>query len=231
MEAQKPTAKPAAKAPAKKSNVRGIKNAFFVILACFVVAICLFLFVFGHPSHFTLTGDNIAVDPETGKQVFDFMSMAFAPTANEVEVAQGAVNVTGGHPIDLVGTVYMGGFIVPILQTLFLVVIVLSVERYIALSGAKGKGNITKFVAEIKVRLANNDIAGAQALCAKQQGTVAAVVSAALRKYDEMDKNTVLTKEQKVAALQKEVEEATALEMPSLQQNLPIVATLTTLGT
>ncbi len=231
MEAQKPTAKPAAKAPAKKSNVRGIKNAFFVILACFVVAICLFLFVFGHPSHFTLTGDNIAVDPETGKQVFDFMSMAFAPTANEVEVAQGAVNVTGGHPIDLVGTVYMGGFIVPILQTLFLVVIVLSVERYIALSGAKGKGNITKFVAEIKVRLANNDIAGAQALCAKQRGTVAAVVSAALRKYDEMDKNTILTKEQKVAALQKEVEEATALEMPSLQQNLPIVATLTTLGT
>ncbi|MDE6153959.1 MAG: hypothetical protein K2G21_07440, partial [Muribaculaceae bacterium] len=216
MEAQKPTAKPAAKAPAKKSNVRGIKNAFFVILACFVVAICLFLFVFGHPSHFTLTGDNIAVDPETGQQVYDFMSMAFAPTANEVEVAQGAVNVTGGHPKDLVGTVYMGGFIVPILQTLFLVVIVLSVERYIALSGAKGKGNITKFVANIKLRLANNDIAGAQDLCAKQQGTVAAVVSAALKKYEEMDKNTVLTKEQKIAALQKEVEEATALEMPSL---------------
>mgnify|MGYP003296771768 CR=1 FL=1 len=31
--------------------------------------------------------------------------------------------------------------------------------------------------------------------------------------------------------LQKEVEEAMAIEMPSLQQNLPIVATLTTLGT
>ncbi|MCM1448974.1 MAG: MotA/TolQ/ExbB proton channel family protein [Clostridiales bacterium] len=231
MEAQKPTAKPAAKAPAKKSNVRGIKNAFFVILACFVVAICLFLFVFGHPSHFNLTGDNIAVDPETGKQMFDFMSMAFAPTASDVEIAQGAVNVTGGHPKDLVGTVYMGGFIVPILQTLFLTVIVLSVERYIALSGAKGKGNITRFVANVKVRLANNDIAGAQDLCAKQQGTVAAVVSAALKKYEEMEKNTVLSKEQKVANLQKEVEEATALEMPSLQQNLPIVATLTTLGT
>ena len=46
-----------------------------------------------------------------------------------------------------------------------------------------------------------------------------------------MDKNTILTKEQKVQTLQKEVEEATAMEMPSLQQNLPIVATLTTLGT
>jgi len=46
-----------------------------------------------------------------------------------------------------------------------------------------------------------------------------------------MDANTVLSKEQKIATLQKEVEEATALEMPALQQNLPIVATLTTLGT
>ncbi len=31
--------------------------------------------------------------------------------------------------------------------------------------------------------------------------------------------------------MQQAVEEATALEMPSLQQNLPIVATMTTLGT
>ena len=46
-----------------------------------------------------------------------------------------------------------------------------------------------------------------------------------------MDKNTDLTKEQKLAALSQSVEEATALEMPTLQQNLPIVATLTTLGT
>ena len=228
MEAQKPNAQPADQA--KKSNARGIKNAFYVIIACFVVAICLFLFVFGHPSHFTLSGDNLPVDSE-GNQVYEFASMAFAPTASEVEIAQGAVNVTGGHPKDLVGTVYMGGFIVPILQTLFLVVIVLSVERYIALSGAKGKGNITKFVSQVKLCLSKNDIAGAQALCAKQQGTVAAVVSAALKKYDEMDKNTDLTKEQKLAALSQSVEEATALEMPTLQQNLPIVATLTTLGT
>ena len=46
-----------------------------------------------------------------------------------------------------------------------------------------------------------------------------------------MDRNTELTKEQKVATLQKQVEEATALEMPTLQQNLPILATMTTLGT
>lgn len=191
MEAQKPTAKPAAKkAAAEGSKVAGIKNAFLVIVVCFVVAVLLFIFWFGAESHFE-----------------------------------------DGHPVDLWGTVYKGGVIVPILQTLLLTVIVLSVERWIALSSAKGKGNIAKFVAGVKACLKKNDIEGAQELCKKQKGSVAAVVSAALVRYKEMDMNTTLTKEQKVATLQKEVEEATALEMPALQQNLPIVATLTTLGT
>lgn len=191
MEAQKPTAKPdAKKAAAEGSKVAGIKNAFLVIVVCFVVAVLLFIFWFGAESHFE-----------------------------------------DGHPVDLWGTVYKGGVIVPILQTLLLTVIVLSVERWIALSSAKGKGNIAKFVAGVKACLKKNDIEGAQELCKKQKGSVAAVVSAALIRYKEMDMNTTLTKEQKVATLQKEVEEATALEMPALQQNLPIVATLTTLGT
>ena len=37
-----------------------------------------------------------------------------------------------GHPQNLWGTVFKGGFIVPVLQTLFLTVIVLAVERGIA---------------------------------------------------------------------------------------------------
>ena len=136
-----------------------------------------------------------------------------------------------GHPQNLWGTIYKGGFIVPVLQTLFLTVIVLAVERWIALNAAAGKGNTAKFVASVKTCLEKGDIAGARALCAKQKGTVAAVVDSALIRYEEMDKNTVLSKEQKIATLQKQVEEATALEMPTLQQNLPILATMTTLGT
>ena len=136
-----------------------------------------------------------------------------------------------GHPQNLWGTVYKGGFIVPVLQTLFLTVIVLAIERGIALNAAKGKKNIAQFVAGVKANLAKNDIQSAFKLCKEQKGSVAAVVEAALVSYEEMDKNTVLTKEQKVATLQKVVEEATALEMPALQQNLPIIATMTTLGT
>ena len=159
---QKPTAAPARAAQSQKpqgSQVAGIKNAFLVILACLVVAVCLFIFWFGHESHFE-----------------------------------------EGHPIDLWGTIYKGGFIVPILQTLFLTVIVLAVERWIALNAAAGKGNTAKFVASVKTCLEKGDIAGARALCAKQKGTVAAVVDSALIRYEEMDKNTVLSKEQKISA-------------------------------
>ncbi len=188
MEAKKPNNPQPAKT---NSKVRGIKNAFLVILACLVIAETLFYLWFGHEMHFD----------------------------------------EAGHPIDLWGTVFQGGVIVPILQTLFLTVIALSVERWIALSSAKGKGNIAKFVSEVKKALAVNDIAKAQELCKAQKGSVAAIVSAVLLKYKEMDENTTLSKEQKLTTIQKEVEEATALEMPALQQNLPIIATMTTLGT
>ncbi len=134
-------------------------------------------------------------------------------------------------PINLLGTVYKGGVVVPVLITCFLTVIVLCVERWIALAKAKGKGNTTKFVEDVKAALRNHDLAKAEDLCRKQKGTVGAVVYATLQKYKEMEKDTILSKEQKVASIQATLEEATALEMPALQQNLPVLATLTTLGT
>ena len=134
-------------------------------------------------------------------------------------------------PLNLLGTVYKGGVVVPVLITCFLTVIVLCVERWIALAKAKGKGNTTKFVEDVKAALRNHDLAKAEDLCRKQKGTVGAVVYATLQKYKEMEKETVMSKEQKLAAIQGTLEEATALEMPALQQNLPVLATLTTLGT
>ena len=47
----------------------------------------------------------------------------------------------------------------------------------------------------------------------------------------EMERETELTKDQKLLAIQKELEEATALELPMMEQNLPIIGTITTLGT
>jgi len=137
------------------------------------------------------------------------------------------------HPLEgnFLGLIYKGGIIVPIIQTLLLTVMALSIERYFAIKTAFGKGKLVKFVAELKTSLSKGDIKGATALCDKQQGSVANVVTSALVKYSEVEEDKTLSKEQQILAIQKEVEEATALELPMLSQNLSIIATIVTLGT
>ena len=83
----------------------------------------------------------------------------------------------------------------------------------------------------MKVALADGDLRLAKVLCDKQGGSVANVVNATLRKLEEVENDPRLTKEQQVLVIQKELEEATALELPMLEQNLPIIGTITTLGT
>ncbi|MDR1763804.1 MAG: MotA/TolQ/ExbB proton channel family protein [Dysgonamonadaceae bacterium] len=136
------------------------------------------------------------------------------------------------HPIsgDFLGTMYKGGFVVPIILTLLLTVVMLSVERFFALAKAKGKGNLINFVYDVKKDLKKGDIAAAESLCLKQKGSVAAIVDAGLKKYKEMETQS-LSKEAKIEEIKNEIEEATALELPSMQQNLPIIATISTLGT
>ena len=142
-------------------------------------------------------------------------------------------NDPNNHPLpgNLLGTIYKGGIIVPIIQTLLLTVLALSIERYFAIRSAFGKGGLVKFVKGIKEALSAGDMQKAKELCDKQRGSVANVVTSTLVKYAEVEKDATLSKDQKILAIQKELEEATALELPMMQQNLPIIATITTLGT
>lgn len=142
-------------------------------------------------------------------------------------------NDPNNHPLpgNFLGTIYKGGVIVPIIQTLLLTVLALSIERYFAIRSAFGRGSLTKFVKNIKEALASGDMRKAQEVCDAQRGSVANVVTATLRKYQEMENDNTVTKEQKILAIQKELEEATALELPMMEQNLPIIGTITTLGT
>ncbi len=161
--------------------------------------------------------------------VLFFLFVLGAP--GNFKTSPGLLSLDKEGPMNLAGTVFKGGVVVPVLITCFLTVLVLCAERWIALAKAKGKGNTTKFVEDVKAALRNHDLAKAEDLCRNQKGTVGAVVFATLQKYKEMEKETVMSKEQKLAAIQGTLEEATALEMPALQQNLPVLATLTTLGT
>ena len=158
----------------KKSSFKGIKSAGWVIVCCFILAICIYEFLLGNPGNFVNNDPN-------------------------------------NHPLpgNFLGTIYKGGIIVPVIQTLLLTVLALSVERYFALRSAFGKGTLVKFVENIKGALSAGD----------------------LQKAQEIEKDNTLSKDQKLLAIQKELEEATALELPMMEQNLPIIGTITTLGT
>ena len=180
----------------KSSGFQGVKNAFFIILVCFVLAVLFFKYILGAPEHF-VNGD---------------------PTQP----------VKDGN---LMGTVYKGGVVVPVIITLLFSVIALSIERFFALRTAFGKSSLGKFVINVKQAITAGDMAKAQQLCDKQQGSVANVVGASIAAYKEMEATTNLKRAAKVSKIQQAHEEATQLEMPTLQMNMPIIATIVTLGT
>jgi biopolymer transport protein ExbB len=126
---------------------------------------------------------------------------------------------------------YDGGIIVPLLLATFLTVVTFVIERLMTILKATGTGNIAEFIRKVQYHLANKNVDQAISECDRQRGSVGNVMKAGLRKYKEMISNTELDTEQKVLAIQKEVEEATALELPMLEKNLVFLSTIASVAT
>jgi biopolymer transport protein ExbB len=138
-----------------------------------------------------------------------------------------------GHPLpgNYAGMMYKGGALVPVLMASFLIVLAVVIERFITISAASGKGSIPLFVRRIKGLLDRNEIDSAIKECDKQQGSVGNVIREGLHKYKTMAATPGMEKEQKMLAIQKEIEEATSLELPMLEKNLVILATFASVAT
>ncbi len=139
---------------------------------------------------------------------------------------------TKGHPIqgNYLGMIYKGGYIVPVLITVILVLLTFTVERWITLARAKGRGRLATFVRNIQTLLKEDKIEEAVQLCDKQRGSLANVLKAGLHRYRSLQNDTTLPNDQKVIAMQKELEEATALELPILSKNLVILSTIASIS-
>ncbi len=135
-----------------------------------------------------------------------------------------------GHPLNTLGMVYKGGFIVPILLGMLLMVIVFSIERFMVISKASGKGNIDTFMKKVQANIAAGNIDSAVEDCDKQKGSVANAIKSALVKYQEVKKEG-LDSEKAAETIHKEIEEATSLEMPMLEKHMTIISTMVSLGT
>jgi biopolymer transport protein ExbB len=140
-------------------------------------------------------------------------------------------DVTNGIPANFFGRIHRGGNLVPVIMSYLLMVIVFSFERFVVIGKASGTSNVDIFVRKIQSLLNSGNIDAASAECDKQKGSVANVIKSGLKKYRDMEQEHDLDLDQKSLAIQKDIEEATSLEMPMLEQNLTIIATLVSIGT
>lgn len=170
-------------------------------LVCIILGYIIWRFVIGSPDNFTKGKENGGFWPDREGAIGGFAKM------------------------------YLGGIIVPILIGCFLTVVTFVIERLLTVSKASGTGNNAEFIRKIQYHLANKNVDAALAECDKQKGSVGNVMKAGLRKYKEMISNTELDTDQKVLAIQKEVEEATALELPMLEKNLVFLSTIASVAT
>jgi biopolymer transport protein ExbB len=199
----KPTAATAAKSSTSsvQPKKRGNSISWVAPLVCIIAGFLIWRFLLGADSNFT--------KPDLG----------------------GGWHPDQQNPKSGIARMYQGGVIVPILIGAFLTVLTFVIERFLTIGKATGNGNIAEFIRKVQYHLANKNVDAAIAECDKQKGSVGNVMKAGLRKYKEMITAPELDTEQKVLAIQKEVEEATALELPMLEKNLVFISTIASVAT
>lgn len=233
-------AKASGAANAGSSNLFRTLFPVFIIVLCYLVANYVFYNVFGDPANFE-GGDPFK-----------------------------------GHPKNVFGTVFKGGFIIPIGMTLALAMLVFCVERGFTIGRAWGiktstmailfvliivgvyalfgfsnpfltfavvaavcggiffllkNVSLDMFVSDLIGLLAKTDVDGAMRMCDAKQNSIGNVCKAGLVKYKEMEANSHLDKEEKKEMIKSELEKSTMLELPGLDRNLSIIATVASLGT
>jgi biopolymer transport protein ExbB len=175
--------------------------SFLAPVVCLVAGYIIWRFVLGSGDNFTVGGNNGGFWPDRE------------------------------GPKTALSKMYLGGIIVPILIGTFLTMITFVIERLLTIQKAVGTGNNADFVRKVQYHLSSKNVDAAIAECDKQKGSVGNVMKAGLHRYKDMINNSQLSTEQKVLAIQKEVEEATALELPMLEKNLVFLSTIASIAT
>ena len=134
------------------------------------------------------------------------------------------------QPKNLMGTMYLGGWVVPILLSTFLTAMCFIIERALTVFKSRGKMTNADFIKKVQFHLSSKNVDAAMAECDKQAGSVGNVMKAGLKKYKEMSTSS-LDHDMKIANIKKEIEESTALELPMLEKNLVFLSTITSAAT
>lgn len=151
--------------------------------------------------------------------------------SNFAKPAEGFFWPSHEGPKSNLAKMYEGGIIVPLLIGCLLTVLAFVIERFLTIAKAGGTASNADFIRKVQYHLANKNVDAALTECDKQKGSVGNVMKAGLHRYKDMINNNELSTDQKVMAIQKEVEEATSLELPMLEKNLVFLSTIASVAT
>jgi len=132
---------------------------------------------------------------------------------------------------NLLGTIYTGGIVVPVLITLTLMNLTLVFERTFSLRKANGRGPIPAFLKTVQTNLMNGKIDDAIKACDAQRGSAANIIRTGLLRYKDIYQDKNLDPEKKMAETKRAIEEATSLETPLLERNLIALSTIASVAT
>ncbi len=129
-------------------------------------------------------------------------------------------------------SVYLGGPLVVVLITIFLMLLAFVAERFISLYRvAKGKSSVQVFFKKLITLLNTDDFDGALAACDKQRGTTANVLRAGIERFRTVKNDGSIDAEKKITLTHDAIEEANALEGPLLERNLIALSTIASIAT
>ncbi len=136
------------------------------------------------------------------------------------------------NPNNVMGTVYVGGYVVPALIALSIMVITFIIERALSLRKAKGRGALPTFLKNVQRSLVTGDVDSAIKACDQQRGSMANILRAGLDRYQSLKQDSkAMEAEKQMLEVQRAIEEATALEMPILERNLIAMSTIASIST
>jgi biopolymer transport protein ExbB len=124
----------------------------------------------------------------------------------------------------------LGGYLVPFLITLSILLFTFIAERLFTMRRAQGRGDVGRFTRNLKKAVDAGQMDDAIDVCRRQGGSIANVVGAGLERFNTLSGSS-LTNDEKIDETKRAIEEANALEVPLLERNLIALSTIASIST
>ena len=153
----------------------------------------------------------------------------FGSAGNFTDPETGAVD--WHNPRNALGMIYTGGPIVGSLMACILIAITYVVERFLSISKASGKQEMVGFSRKVIELVDKGDFDGALKMCDAQKGSLANILRSAIERFRHVHSDPQLNSEQKLAEVQRSIDENLNLETPLLEKNMVILSTVASIST